>query len=101
MWELEIFSKQTEELIEALPLRTLRGVDVRILLGLPTCEDVYAGGYPVDGDVLDELSRLADRSVRQDADYFLAYTAPRFPVWAVGEEPMVFWRDGALVNLHA
>ncbi|WP_457028620.1 DUF7683 domain-containing protein [Kitasatospora sp. P5_F3] len=68
MWELEIFSKQTEVLIEALPLRTLRGADVRILLGLPTGEDVYAGGYPVGGDVLDELSRLADHSVLQDAD---------------------------------
>ncbi|MFC5667833.1 hypothetical protein ACFP3U_33325 [Kitasatospora misakiensis] len=34
-------------------------------------------------------------------EYFISYTAPRIPVWALGEEPTVLWRDGVLVNLNA
>ncbi|MFC8451619.1 hypothetical protein [Kitasatospora sp. NPDC057223] len=100
MWYLEIFSKETEELIEEVPLRMIRAKDVRAVLGRPETEDVHDGGHPVTGGTLEVLLRLAGCPIDEGADYFLAYTAPRLPLWAVGEEPTVFWRNGVLVNLH-
>ncbi|MDY0810705.1 hypothetical protein [Kitasatospora purpeofusca] len=101
MWYLECFSRSTEELIEEIALTSVNGEKVRALLSLPDDEDVYAGGYPVTGEVLDALARPAGHAPRPDAEYFVAYTAPRIPVWTSGEEPAVFWRDGVLVNLNA
>ncbi|MEU0096124.1 hypothetical protein [Kribbella sp. NPDC006257] len=71
-WTIEVFSDETEWLIDEVTVPGLLGREVREILALPEEEDIR-GTYRLDGEALARIAARAGYRPVTGASFFLSY----------------------------
>lgn len=72
-WFIEVFSDETEWLIDRVQVEGLLARQVREILHLPEQEDIRHGAYPLEGEALRRIAERASYRPAAGASFFLAY----------------------------
>ncbi|MFG1906599.1 hypothetical protein [Kribbella sp. NPDC048928] len=72
-WIIEVFSDETEWLIDRIQVDGLLAREVREMLNLPEQEDIRHGAYPLEGEALRRVAMRAGYRPVAGASFFLAY----------------------------
>ena len=72
-WVIEVFSDETEWLIDEIKVEGLPAREVREILHLPEQEDIRHGAYPLEGEALRRIAERAGYRPVAGASFFLAY----------------------------
>lgn len=73
IWTLEGFDRQTDVLVESIPLpSSISEEDISAALGNPEC--VKCGTWPVTRELMEVIDERIGRDIRwQDLDFFVTY----------------------------